>query len=227
METILERENNRQNNEIRATTIKIGVIKGAQGSCLLQKERIKIMSSVQTKQQDEISEFEFHVKVNYAKFEIQTPQTAFKTTRKEIETTEIITQTLKYRIDAESNIGKIITVNIFVLEEDGSVMDGIINSASLALFNAGIKMDSILVSTTVVKLNGSNKFIIDPTQLEEENKQGSLLIACIPETSSITQVFMDGVLDPQDISMCLSIALDSCWKLWEEINKIAVVKMEH
>ena len=205
----------------------MGVISGSQGSCLLQKERVKILSSVQIKEQDEINEFEFNVNVNYAKFSIQTNQQSFKTTRKEKETIEILTQTLKYRILPEENVGKMITLNVFVLEEDGSVMDGIINSASLALFDSGIKMDSVLVATTVVKLNTTNKFIIDPTQIEEENKQGSILISCIPETSSVTQVFMDGVLDPQDISTCLSIALDSCWKLWEEINEIMKQKMEN
>ncbi|BFU23718.1 3' exoribonuclease family protein [Entamoeba histolytica HM-1:IMSS-B] len=216
MEEVIKRGDGREANEIRATTIKIGVISGAKGSCLIQKENSKVISSVQIKTQDESIDFEFTVKVTFAQF----GNNDLLNKRKEVELQEILTQSLVSRINQESNKGKIICLQVFVMEQDGSVEDSIINSSSLALFDSEIQMDSIIIATTVVKLPIYNQVIVDPTALEEEKKEGSVLIACIPSNSSITQIYMSGVLDPQDISSCLSIALDSCWKLNKEIELI-------
>ncbi|ELP91452.1 hypothetical protein EIN_155690 [Entamoeba invadens IP1] len=215
MEVIERRKDGRLPNEVRATEIKIGVIQGAKGSCMVQKNRTKIISSVQVSSIDE-SDFEFKCTVSFPRFAPETPQLK----RKEIEATEVLEQALKGRVLPENNSGLKIELKSFVLEEDGGVKDSVITSGALALFDADVRIDDIIIASSVVKMNNFKRCLVDPTSQEEDDKVGSVLIASVPSTNSITQIFMSGVLQPNDISECLAVAMDECWKINEIVQKI-------
>lgn len=220
--TDVERAGGRNANEMRSTLIKLGVIGGAQGSCLVQKKNSKVISSMRVEQLPEGSQSRIDIQVKIASF--VESNTHLKTQEESLE--KVIEQTLLGRVKLEDYVEQAIEVSVFVLEHDGGITENSIMSASLALYDGGIKMDDIVVASSAVKLAGIERPVIDPTEEEEKNKIGSVLIACLPSTNSIAQVYMDGVLEPQHISECLAVAMDSCWKINEIVCKATEAKKQ-
>ncbi|KAL7711499.1 Exosome complex exonuclease RRP46 [Entamoeba marina] len=209
----------RQPNEIRPTTIKLGAIKGSNGSCLYQRKYTKVIASIMKEPVEEEQPTEFKINVTFARFSLLNQNQISVIERKQQEVSNILEQTLKGRL-SDQNSDFSIHLNVVVIEEDGGVIEAIITAASLALFDGNIAMDDIVIASSVVKYPGIDRPIVDPTAEEEEKKDGAVLIACVPSSNLITQVFMTGVLEPQDISLCLAVAMDSCWAINAEVKKV-------
>ena len=216
------RTDERKPNEIRPTYLKLGVVTGSDGSSLYQKRNTKVISSVMIQKETEDAPFVFEVNVKCSTFVMPDDELV---KRKQDEIKDTVYHTFVNRIDKSLYQSTTIKLNVFILEEDGGSTEAVITSASLALFDAGIVKDNIIVASGVVKCHGIDRPIVDPTAEEEEKKDGGVFIACDPSNNSITQVFMTGILDPEDISKCLATAVDSCWALNEEVKKIVESKM--
>ncbi|KAK1308744.1 hypothetical protein QJS10_CPA09g02068 [Acorus calamus] len=105
------------------------------------------------------------------------------------------------------------TVDVFalVLESGGSDLPVIISCASLALADAGIMMYDIVSSVSVTCI-GKN-LIIDPTSEEEDHRDGSFLISCMPSRNEVTQLTLTGEWTTAKVHEAMELCIDACSKL--------------
>lgn len=105
------------------------------------------------------------------------------------------------------------TVDVFalVLESGGSDLPVIISCASLALADAGIMLYDLITSVSVCCI-GKN-LVIDPVSEEENNQDGSFMIACMPSRDEVTQLTLTGEWSTPQINEATQLCLDACKKL--------------
>lgn len=130
----------------------------------------------------------------------------------EKEFSQILVQALTPAIRLDLLPKSSIDVYVNVLENDGtsSCLAAAISAASVALADAGIEMydqvaASSIVSTTVVENTirlqllihniqayVQDKIVMDPSAVEEENEDGSLVVSYMPSLNEVTHILQTG-----------------------------------
>lgn len=160
--------------DLRPFTAEIGLVSEADGSALISVGNTKVLVSVFGPAPPKYAR---HEQYNQAtvEIEIDIPN------RLVIDGSDIMQQKRKYErfikdsimesIDLRQFPRMVILVNILVINNDGSLLSVALNSAVLALVDAGIPLVyvPVAVSLSVVQKDNLTELILDPVSNEEEH----------------------------------------------------------
>jgi exosome complex component MTR3 len=130
----------------------------------------------------------------------------------EKEFSQILVQALTPAIRLDLLPKSSIDVYVNVLENDGtsSCLAAAISAASVALADAGIEMYDQVAASSIVSTTGventirlqllihniqayvQDKIVMDPSAVEEENEDGSLVVSYMPSLNEVTHILQTG-----------------------------------
>ena len=109
-----------------------------------------------------------------------------------------------------------ITIQIQVLQVDGSLLSSAINSTTLALIDAGIPMSDYVVASTCGFFN--NEYLHDLNH-DEESDIPSVVVAMLGRSGKILMVNLEKSVGVDDVEALIEEAVDGCRKVFEEMEQ--------
>ena len=104
-----------------------------------------------------------------------------------------------------------IIVSIQILENDGSILPSIINACCLALMDAGLSMNDMIVSCSVGHVRDE---LVQDCNLREQNSGEAYMVVCMKGRSEeIIHLTLDSRLSADKLEEALEVAKDACKKL--------------
>lgn len=225
------RADNRTDTEIRAVTLKTGVLPNATGSAHVEFGETKILCTVSGPQQADGQEF-----LNHGKLECTVRFTAFARRDEaagasnaggggggswaDAEGASLATSlmmALNGSVRLDQYPKSVIIVNAMVLEDAGSVLPALVCCASLALGHAGIQLYG-MVACCSCAIVGEGRAVIDPCAAEERVAMGLLAAALVPELSHLTLLQEEGRIPFESMTGGLRSVLDGCTSLHERMK---------
>jgi exosome complex component MTR3 len=225
------RADNRADTEIRALTLKTGVLPNATGSAHVELGETKVLCTISGPQQADGQEF-----LNHGKLECTVRFTAFAR-REEAAGASIaagsgsgstadaegitLAASLMVALNGSVRLDQypksVIIVNAMVLQDAGSVLPALVCCASLALGHAGIQLYG-LVACCSCAIGGEGRSAIDPSAAEERGATGLLIAAIVPELSHLTLLHEEGRIAFESMTGGLRSVLDGCASLHERMK---------
>lgn len=209
----MKRENNRKPEELRPITIKVGVIKNADGSALVSLGKTTAIAAVY----GPTSLHPKHLQLqNRAFLRTIYSMAPFSTTervrpgpsRRSMEISKVIRQALESAVFLEEYPKTAINVYINIIQADSGTRTAGITAASVALADAGIPMRDLVAAVAAGKID--NEAVLDLEGKEEEISKCDLPIAYMPRKKEITLLQMDGNLNSKEIKEVINTAIKGC-----------------
>ncbi len=209
----MKRENNRKPEELRPITIKVGVIKNADGSALVSLGKTTAIAAVY----GPTSLHPKHLQLqNRAFLRTIYSMAPFSTTervrpgpsRRSMEISKVIRQALESAVFLEEYPKTAINVYINIIQADSGTRTAGITAASVALADAGIPMRDLVAAVAAGKID--NEAVLDLEGKEEEISKCDLPIAYMPRKKEITLLQMDGNLNSKVIKEVINTAIKGC-----------------
>jgi len=216
---MVKRKNNRKADELRPVVIKAGVIKEADGSALVSLGKTTAIAAV------------YGPKTTFPKFMQQSDKAMLKTyynmvpfstdervrpgpSRRSQEISKVTRNALEPAIFMEEFPKASIEVYIDIIEADAGTRTAGINTASVALADAGIPMRDLVASAAAGIID--NEYVLDLEGKEEEVTKCDLPIAYMPRLDKITLLQMDGNITPEEAKKVIKLAMKGCKVLYEK-----------
>jgi exosome complex component RRP41 len=135
--------------------------------------------------------------------------------RKTSEIESIIKETFNSTILLEIYPRSEISINIHILETDGSVICSIINATTMALIDAGINMKDMIISCSIAIQKQSQQIYLDVTQTEQtwSNTSAYLPIAITSRNQDIVFMQLESRINETLIETALQTAVEGCKKI--------------
>eukprot|EP00531_Pseudo-nitzschia_arenysensis_P008004 CAMPEP_0116133112 /NCGR_PEP_ID=MMETSP0329-20121206/9930_1 /TAXON_ID=697910 /ORGANISM="Pseudo-nitzschia arenysensis, Strain B593" /LENGTH=238 /DNA_ID=CAMNT_0003627717 /DNA_START=212 /DNA_END=928 /DNA_ORIENTATION=- len=129
------------------------------------------------------------------------------------ELSEFLTLTLAACIDADQFPRCIIEVVLQIIQNDGSLLAGLLHAGVAALMDAGVDLLYLPVATTCLVSSCSN-IVLDPTSAEEEQDRDSSVICVINQEQKPDEILASHTVGSgtslDDLLKCLQIASKAC-----------------
>ena len=103
----------------------------------------------------------------------------------------------------------LLTVDVTILQDDGSALSACIVAASLALADAHVELYD-LVSSCTVAVFGSSEILADPTEDELNAANASVILAMLPSWKDVTLWQQTGTLSGDQASQAVDLCRDGC-----------------
>ena len=210
----------RRLDELRPVKIKVGVLKNANGSALVEYGGTKVLAAVFGPREA----LPRHIALpDRATLRVRYHMAPFSTSerkspapsRREIELSKVIREALESVVFSEQFPRTSIDIFIEVLQADGGTRTAGLTAASVALADAGIPMKDLVIGVAVGKIEGN--LVLDISELEDEYGEADLPLGIAPNIGEIVLLQLNGVLTPEELKAGIELA----WKGVDSIYKIA------
>jgi exosome complex component RRP41 len=138
--------------------------------------------------------------------------------RRSIEISKVTRLALEPAIFLEGFPNAGIEVYTEVLQADGSTRIAGINSASLALADAGIPMRDLVTACSVGKIDGV--IVADIAGDEDKTGEADVAFAMMPNKGLVTLLQMDGILTKEEFKKVLKLAESCCKKIYQKQKNV-------
>jgi len=213
-------------DQIRNVSIKVGVLKNADGSAYIEFGKNKILAGVfgprdvhpkhMADQDSGILRCRYHMSP-FSVTERKNPAPS----RREIEISKVIKEALQPAVILKDFPRTVVDVFIEVLQADGGSRCAALDAASVALVDAGIPMRDIVSACAAGKV--ADKIVLDVNDEEDKEGQADMPVAYMPNLGKITLMQLDGILTPNEYKKCLETAIGGCKQVYE-IQKKALME---
>ncbi|HSF28481.1 MAG TPA: exosome complex exonuclease Rrp41 [Nitrosopumilaceae archaeon] len=216
----------RRIDQIRNVSIKVGVLKNADGSAYIEFGKNKILAGVfgprdvhpkhMADQDSGILRCRYHMSP-FSVTERKNPAPS----RREIEISKVIKEALQPAVILKDFPRTVVDVFIEILQADGGSRCAALDAASVALVDAGIPMRDIVSACAAGKV--ADKIVLDVNDEEDKEGQADMPVAYMPNLGKITLMQLDGILTPNEYKKCLETAIGGCKQVYE-IQKKALME---
>jgi len=215
----------RKIDQIRNVSIKVGVLKNADGSAYIEFGKNKILAGVfgprdvhpkhMADQDSGILRCRYHMSP-FSVTERKNPAPS----RREIEISKVIKEALQPAVILKDFPRTVVDVFVEVLQADGGSRCAALDAASVALVDAGIPMRDIVAACAAGKV--ADKIVLDVNDEEDKEGQADMPVAYMPNLGKVTLMQLDGILTPDEYKKCLETAIGGCKQVYE-IQKKALM----
>jgi len=216
----------RRIDQIRSVSIKVGILKNADGSAYIEFGKNKILAGVfgprdvhpkhMADQDSGILRCRYHMSP-FSVTERKNPAPS----RREIEISKVIKEALQPAVILKDFPRTVVDVFIEILQADGGSRCAALDAASVALVDAGIPMRDIVSACAAGKV--ADKIVLDVNDEEDKEGQADMPVAYMPNLGKITLMQLDGILTPDEYKKCLETAIGGCKQVYE-IQKKALME---
>jgi exosome complex component RRP41 len=217
----------RRLDELRNISIKVGVLKNADGSAYIEFGKNKILAGVfgprdvhpkhMANQDSGILRCRYHMSP-FSVTERKNPAPS----RREIEISKVIKEALQPSVILKDYPRTVIDVFIEVLQADGGSRCAALDAASVALADAGIPMRDLVSACAAGKV--ADRIVLDVNNEEDQEGQADMPVALMPNVGKITLLQLDGMLKPEEFKACMQTALVGCKRVYEVQRKALMEK---
>jgi exosome complex component RRP41 len=217
----------RRLDELRNISIKVGVLKNADGSAYIEFGKNKILAGVfgprdvhpkhMANQDSGILRCRYHMSP-FSVTERKNPAPS----RREIEISKVIKEALLPSVILKDYPRTVIDVFIEVLQADGGSRCAALDAASVALADAGIPMRDLVSACAAGKV--ADRIVLDVNNEEDQEGQADMPVALMPNVGKITLLQLDGMLKPEEFKTCMQTALVGCRRVYEVQRKALMEK---
>lgn len=205
-------------NQLRPIKMEVGVLKNADGSAYIEQGRNKIMVAIYGPR-------ELHPKhlalPDRAAIRCRYHMAPFSTevrkapgpTRREIEISKVIREALEPVIFTKYYPRTAIDIYIEILESGGGTRCIGLTAASLALADAGIPLQDLVVACAVGKVDG--QIVLDPNDVEDQYGEADMPFAMLPNRGEICLLQLNGSLTAEEFEEALNLAMEGCRQIYE------------
>ncbi|KAI8149958.1 ribosomal protein S5 domain 2-type protein [Fennellomyces sp. T-0311] len=216
-----KRNDQRSIDDIRPIFLRTGLVTQANGSAYIEVGNTKAVCAVYGPRQLKRSGFSANGTLN-CDFKFST----FSCTKRrghirdseEKGYAQVLVQALAPAVRLELLPKSAIDVYVNVLENDGtsSCLAAAIVAASTALADAGIEMlDQV---TACSALLAENQIIMDGTDSEEQQKDGSMVVSYMPSLNEVTHILQSGISEAAATSQAIEQCIDGCSKIYSVMS---------
>ncbi|MGI0009178.1 MAG: exosome complex exonuclease Rrp41 [Nitrosopumilaceae archaeon] len=216
----------RRIDQIRNVSIKVGVLKNADGSAYIEFGKNKILAGVfgprdvhpkhMADQDSGILRCRYHMSP-FSVTERKNPAPS----RREIEISKVIKEALQPAVILKDFPRTVVDVFIEILQADGGSRCAALDAASVALVDAGIPMRDMVSACAAGKV--ADKIVLDVNDEEDKEGQADMPVAYMPNLGKITLMQLDGILTPDEYKKCIETAIGGCKQVYE-IQKKALME---
>ena len=216
----------RRIDQIRNVSIKVGILKNADGSAYIEFGKNKILAGIfgprdvhpkhMADQDTGILRCRYHMSP-FSVTERKSPAPS----RREIEISKVIKEALQPAVILKDFPRTVVDVFIEVLQADGGSRCAALDAASVALIDAGIPMRDIVCACAAGKV--ADKIVLDVNDEEDKEGQADMPVAYMPNLGKITLMQLDGILTHDEYKKCLDTAIGGCKQVYE-IQKKALME---
>ncbi|MFB6208318.1 MAG: exosome complex exonuclease Rrp41 [Candidatus Nanohaloarchaea archaeon] len=224
-----KRVDGREKNELRETTMEIGVLDEADGSAMVEVGNTRVVASVfgpqelHPKHLQEADRAVIKMRYNMAPFSVDDRMRPGPNRRaKEIGL--VAKKALEPVIELERFPNAGIDISMEVVESDGGTRATGITAAALAVADAGIPMKGLVSSCAAGVVDG--EVVLDVNGVEDKKGNADIPIALVNGEEEITLLQMDGDLTKDQVEECLEMAKEGCRTLHEQQKKTILEKYE-
>jgi exosome complex component RRP41 len=211
------RTDGRTARELRDIQIKVGVVKNADGSALIEFGKNKIVvgvygpREVHPKHMAQTDRCILRCRYHMSPFSTDTRKNPAPS-RREVEISKVIREALEPALILEDYPRATIDVYIEVLQADGGSRCAGITAASVALADAGINMRDMVSACAAGKVD--DKIVLDINDTEDKEGGADMPVAFMPNLKQITLLQLDGILNSEQFNTCLNEAINGCTKVY-------------
>ncbi|GAA5811077.1 hypothetical protein MFLAVUS_004506 [Mucor flavus] len=231
---ILNKENKRLDNrgieDIRPVFLKTGLVSQASGSAYIEVGNTKVTCAVYGPRQLKKAAFSRNGTLNcdfkFATFSCTKRRGQMKDAE-EKEFSQVLVQALSPAVRLELLPKSAVDIYVSVLENDGtsSCLAAAIIASSVALADAGIEMlDQVTACSTVFTKN--QHILMDGTEKEEAQKEGSLVLSYMPSLNEVTHILQAGQSDSAVTSKAIEQCVDGCSKIYSVMSTSLLQSVE-
>jgi exosome complex component RRP41 len=217
----------RRLDELRNISIKVGVLKNADGSAYIEFGKNKILAGIfgprdvhpkhMANQDSGILRCRYHMSP-FSVTERKNPAPS----RREIEISKVIKEALLPSVILKDYPRTVVDVFIEVLQADGGSRCAALDAASVALADAGIPMRDLVSACAAGKV--ADRIVLDVNNEEDQEGQADMPVALMPNVGKITLLQLDGMLKPEEFKTCMQTALVGCRRVYEVQRKALMEK---
>ncbi|MGQ4915756.1 MAG: exosome complex exonuclease Rrp41 [Candidatus Asgardarchaeia archaeon] len=212
------RVDGRKPDELRPISLKVGILKQADGSAYIEQGKNKIIVAVYGPRELHPRHLALPdralLRCTYRMSSFSVPERKSPVpSRREIELSKVIREALEPSIFLEYFPRSAIDVYIQVLQADGGTRTASITAAALALADAGIPMRDLVVACAAGKVDG--QLVIDLCDEEDKEGEADVPVAIMPQLKRVTLLQMDGRLTKEEFQQAFKMALSGCMKIYE------------
>lgn len=208
----------RKADELRPVSIKIGVIKNANGSAEIRMGKNIIVAAVYGPRElhpkhralaDRALIQCFYRMSTFSVNDRKSPAPS----RREKEISMVISNSLSSVVLTEKYPRTTIDVYLQVLQADGGTRTASLTAASVALADAGIPMKGLIASVAAGLIN--DQVVLDLFDIEDQKGSGDLPLGYCPVLDEISLLQLDGVFTVKQFEDSLNIAIKGAKDLYE------------
>jgi len=208
----------RKFNELRPTTIQIGILSNADGSAYIEQGKNKILTAVYGPHEVHPKHLalpdrsRLRCRYHMAPFSVDERKSPAPS-RREVELSKVIREALEPSIFLEYYPRTSIDLFIEVLQANGGTRCAGITAASLALADAGVPMRDLTAACAAGKLEG--QLVLDLNDSEDKEGEADVPLAYMPNLNAITLLQMDGQLTLEEFEKAIKLSLEGCTQLYK------------
>ncbi len=222
-----KRADGRAADELRPVTMKVGVLKKADGSAMVSLGDTVAVAAVYGPRELYPKHLQNNeraiLQCNYTMAPFSTKERVRPgPSRRSVEISKVTREALEPALFLEEFPRSTIDVYVVILQANAGTRTAGINAASLALADAGIPMRGLVTAIAAGKIEDT--YILDLTGDEEEITACDLPIAYIPREKKFTLIQMDGDIPPEDVKNIIKLAVKGCETLHEHQRKALLGK---
>ncbi len=212
------RHDGRKKEDIRDITFEVGVLDRADGSCLINWGRNKILAAVYGPRELHPKHMQMPdkalIRCEYRMATFSVPDRKRPApNRREREISKILGEALKPAVFDYLYPRSVIDVFIEVIQADGGSRCAAVCAASLAIADAGVPMKDLVAGCAAGILDG--QVVLDLDDVEDKEGDGDLPFAYLPHTDEVVLLQSDGVFTKKEYKEALDMLIPACKKIYQ------------
>ncbi|MBI3842798.1 MAG: exosome complex exonuclease Rrp41 [Thaumarchaeota archaeon] len=217
----------RKIDQLRNISLKVGVLKNADGSAYIEFGKNKILAGifgprdVHPKHMADSDKGILRCRYHMSPFSV-TERKNPAPSRREIEISKVIKEALQPAVILKDFPRTVVDVFIEVLQADGGSRCAALDAASIALADAGIPMRDMVSACAAGKV--ADQIVLDVNDEEDKEGQADMPVAYMPNLGKVTLMQLDGILTPSEYKKCLETAIGGCKQVYEIQRKALMEK---
>lgn len=215
------RSDGRKSNELRNISIELGKLPYCTGSASFKIGLTEIIAQV-FGPFDKSNDDQPNVKVDFEySYFSKNPHAATNRPKGRYTDISLNIQRILCEVVDFTRISKsYVSVNIIVLQDDGSVLSSAVNAATLALMNAGISLKGFPVSFSIALYEKIP--LVDATRDECSFKNTVFDVTMYNSTKEIISVSISSKISPSEAESLLKLSQDLCDKVYKKISNLLI-----
>ncbi|KAI8388668.1 ribosomal protein S5 domain 2-type protein [Radiomyces spectabilis] len=224
-----KRHDQRSMDAIRPLFLKTGLVTQSNGSAYIEVGNTKVVCAVYGPRQLKKAAFSRNGTLNcefrFSTFSCTKRRGHIRDTQ-EKEYSHILEQALAPAVRLELLPKSAIDIYINVLENDGtsSCIAAAIIASSVALADAGIEMLDQVTACSAIYMK--NQILMDATDKEEQQKDGSIVLSYMPSLNEVTHILQTGQSDSAITSQAIEQCIDGGSKIYSVMSSALLQSLE-